>query len=143
MCFNIKTKYRIIIFMTLNMMVSESNKLTPFDVQAQFLKILTHPARLAILIILQEGEHCVCHMEAHLGLRQAYISQQLAVLREAGLIQDRREGWNIFYRVMDRRIYDLLDVVQKITGQSLPEVHQHIVACNCPQCSSQEIVGEK
>ena len=129
--------------MTLNIIDSELSILQPYDLQAQFLKILTHPARLAILMILQDGEHCVCHMEAHLGLRQAYISQQLSVLRQAGLIQDRRDGWNIFYRVTDRRVYDVIDAVQKITGQDLPAAHQHTVTCNCPQCSSQGAVGEK
>ena len=67
-----------------------------YDQQTQLFKLLTHPVRLAILEILRVGEHCVCHMEAHLGYRQAYISQQVAVLREAGLIRDRRDGWNIF-----------------------------------------------
>lgn len=44
---------------------------------------LMHPARLEILDILCGGEQCVCHMEAHLGCRQAYISQHPMVLREA------------------------------------------------------------
>jgi DNA-binding transcriptional ArsR family regulator len=141
MCFNPKTAGIIIIFIALNIIDPESKLLKPYDVQAQFFKVLTHPARLAILLILQDGEHCVCHMEAHLGLRQAYISQQLAVLREAGLIHDRRDGWNIFYSVADQRIYDLLDAVQKITGQSLREIHQQNVTCNCPQCSSQTVLN--
>jgi len=89
----------------------------PFERQAQIFKALTHPARLAILEILHDGEHCVCHMEAHLGYRQAYISQQLAVLREAGLIQDRRDGWNIFYRVARPEVYQLMDVVAEMTGE--------------------------
>ncbi|MEW6406696.1 MAG: permease [Chloroflexota bacterium] len=46
--------------------------------------ILMHPARLGILDLLREGEACVCHMEAVFGYRQAYISQQLMVLRDAG-----------------------------------------------------------
>ena len=83
----------------MNMINKSLPETQPFEAQAQLLKVLTHPARLAILNILRDGEHCVCHMEAYLGYRQAYISQQLAVLREAGLIQDRRDGWNIFYRV--------------------------------------------
>ena len=62
------------------------------DPQAQAFKALTHPARIAILEILRDGEHCVCHMEAYLGVRQAYLSQQLAVLREAGLIEGEIEG---------------------------------------------------
>ena len=49
-------------------------------------------------------------MEAYLGSRQAYISQQLAVLHEVGLILDRRDGWNI-YRVINPQIYAVLDAV--------------------------------
>lgn len=108
----------------------------PYEAQAQLLKVLTHPARLAILNILRDGEQCVCHMEAHLGYRQAYISQQLMVLREAGLVADRRDGWNIFYHVAEPRIFAVLAAVEGILGiapgqgQPLPAV-----ACPCPKCS--------
>ncbi len=60
-------------------------KIDNADKDVQIYKALTHPARIAILRILQDGEHCVCHLEAHLGYRQAYISQQLSVLRDADL----------------------------------------------------------
>lgn len=124
-------------------MINHSSvEIQPYETQAQMLKVLTHPTRLAILSILRDGEHCVCHMEAYLGFRQAYISQQLSVLREAGLIQDRRDGWNIFYRVADPRIFEVMDAVQKITGQALPEVEDHMVSCNCPQCSTHQIGKE-
>ena len=106
----------------------------PLDAQTQVFKILTHPARIAILNILRDGEHCVCHMEAYLGFRQSYISQQLAVLREAGLVQDRRDGWNIFYRVVNPDIYTVLDAVQKLTGQPVDLSDQREVSCNCPHC---------
>jgi len=86
------------------------------NLQVQIFKSLTHPVRISILDILRDGEHCVCHLEAYLGFRQSYISQQLSVLREAGLIQDRRDGWNIFYRVVEPRIYEVLDAVRRITG---------------------------
>lgn len=104
------------------------------DAQSQIFKILTHPARIAILNILRDGEHCVCHMEAYLGFRQSYISQQLAVLREAGLIQDRRDGWNIFYRVVNQQIFAVLDAVQEFTGQAPTEVTGQSIQCNCPHC---------
>ena len=109
----------------------------PYEAQAQMLKVLTHPARLAILNILRDGEHCVCHMEAHLGLRQAYISQQLMVLREAGLIQDRRDGWNVFYRVAEPRIFAVLSAVEQIipTGNSSSGERPGVV-CPCPKCSA-------
>ena len=76
----------IILFKVLNMVNDHSVKLQSYEAQAQLLKVLTQSARLAILNILRDSEHCVCHMEAYLGYRQAYISQQLMVLREAGLI---------------------------------------------------------
>ena len=101
----------IIIFMVLNTMLDTVTENKTYDPQVQIFKVLTHPARLAILEILRDGEHCVCHMEAYLGLRQAYISQQLAVLREVGLILDRRDGWNIYYRVINPQIYAVLDAV--------------------------------
>ncbi len=67
-----------------------------YEAQVKIYKALAHPTRLAILDLLRDGEHCVCHLEAFLGLRQAYISQQLLILREAGLVQDRRDGWYFF-----------------------------------------------
>jgi DNA-binding transcriptional ArsR family regulator len=108
----------------------------PYEENAQLFKLLTHPVRLAILDILRDGEHCVCHMEAYLRYRQAYISQQVAVLREAGLIQDRRDGWNIFYRVTDARIYSVLDTIQLMTGQPAAALNRDGVECPCPHCSS-------
>ena len=106
-----------------------------YETQAQLFKLLTHPVRLAILDILRDGEHCVCHMEAHLGYRQAYISQQVAGLREAGLIQDRRDGWNIFYRVADARIYSVMDTIRLMTGQLAPTPQNENIHCPCPQCT--------
>lgn len=101
------------------------------------LKVLTHPGRIAILELLRDGEHCVCHLEAHLGLRQAYLSQQLAVLRAAGLIQDRREGWNIYYRVVNSEVFSILDAANKFIGpdEVVPVIKE--VNCPCPQCNSQ------
>jgi DNA-binding transcriptional ArsR family regulator len=129
--------------MDLNIMQDTISQVQPFEAQAQIFKVLTHPARIAILEILRDGEHCVCHMESHLGLRQAYISQQLAVLRKGGLIQDRRDGWNIFYRVVDARIFGALDIVQRITGQEVPDVHRAGFRCSCPRCMAEQKTTDK
>lgn len=127
----------IILFKVLNMVNDPSIVSQPYELQAQLLKVLTHPARLAILNILRDGEHCVCHMEAHLGYRQAYISQQLMVLREAGLIQDRREGWNVFYHVAEPRIFDVLTAVEQIIAPEDRSTQPHpVVFCTCPKCSA-------
>ncbi len=102
-------------------------------------KALAHPGRIAILDILRNGEQCVCHIEAQLGYRQAYISQQLAVLREAGLIQDQREGWNIYYRVIRPEVYALVDVARTMVGLPIPcsPFDNPRVECPCPKCASQ------
>ena len=84
--------------------------------QSEFLKALSHPTRLAILDILRAGEQCVCHMEATLGLRQAYISQQLMILKNAGLVESRRDGLNLYYRIIKPEIFEVLDTVSIVTG---------------------------
>jgi DNA-binding transcriptional ArsR family regulator len=122
--------------MDMHMLTAEEFTSKPFDLQIQVFKVLTLPSRLAILEILRDGEHCVCHLETYLGYRQAYISQQLAVLRDSGLVTDRRDGWNIFYRVADERIYEILDAVRRFTSQSDLELKKPNVPCTCPQCSS-------
>ncbi|HQH36549.1 MAG TPA: metalloregulator ArsR/SmtB family transcription factor [Anaerolineaceae bacterium] len=106
--------------------------------QAEIFKLLSHPCRLAILYTLRSGEECVCHMEATLGYRQAYLSQQLAVLREAGIIQDRRDGWNIFYRVIRTDIYPILDAVNALVGSpaDAPQGRVTAATCPCPKCTS-------
>jgi DNA-binding transcriptional ArsR family regulator len=100
---------------------------------ARIFRTLMHPARLEILETLRDDEHCVCHLEAALGYRQAYISQHLSILREAGLVQDRRDGWNIYYRVVQRQVFDVLDAAQAMTG--LKPARRKAAACPCPQCS--------
>ena len=112
-----------------------------YEQQAKFFKVLMHPTRLAILDILRSGEECVCHMEAVLGQRQAYISQQLMVLRDAELVQDRREGWNIFYRVVNPKIYTVLDAARAALGENEATILAELVAldvsstCTCPKCN--------
>ena len=110
------------------------------DDLAALFKVLMHPTRLAILEILRQGEECVCHMEATLGLRQAYISQQLSVLREAGLVSVRRDGWNIFYQVTRPEVYDVIDAARALLPKSSQKRLSMLLAapksgaCECPKC---------
>lgn len=77
---------------------------------AEHFRALGHPTRLDIMqLLVAEGEACVCHLEARLGLRQAYLSQQLARLRQAGLVADRRVGLNVYYRPASPAIRKLLE----------------------------------
>ena len=111
-----------------------------YQTQAQLFKVLMHPTRLAILDVLRDSEQCVCHMEAMFGLRQAHISQHLMVLRDAGLVVDRRDGWNIFYRVAQPEIYRVIDAASTLLGISASEPaldSRHAAhACPCPKCNA-------
>ncbi|WP_322489963.1 metalloregulator ArsR/SmtB family transcription factor [Chloroflexus sp.] len=110
--------------------------------QAHLFKALMHPVRIQILEILRQGEACVCHIEAVLGLRQAYVSQQLAVLRKAGLIGDRRDGPNIYYRIIHREVLDLLDMARNLVGEGEPW-QPNSAGCSCPQCTPHFIILEQ
>jgi DNA-binding transcriptional ArsR family regulator len=111
-----------------------------YETLADIMKALAHPVRLQILKVLRDGEACVCHLEAVLGQRQAYISQQLMRLRDAGLVIDRREGMNVFYSVADDAIARFLDAAesaaQDIGGAQVRFDHLSgtQVGCTCPKC---------
>ncbi len=112
-----------------------------YQTQTKLFKVLSHPTRLAILDILRDGEECVCHMEAAFGLRQAHISQHLMVLREAGLVSDRRDGWNIFYQTVEPEIYNVIDSMNRLFGMTSPMDSLKPFAqaqnpnCPCPKCN--------
>jgi DNA-binding transcriptional ArsR family regulator len=113
-----------------------------YDSQAKLFKALMHPARLAILDVLRTNEACVCHMEAALGYRQAYLSQQLMVLREAGIVDDRRDGWNVYYRVTKPGILNVMDAARQALGErKRADVPAVLDACTCPHCVD-ETTGE-
>ncbi len=82
--------------------------------EAELLNALSHPARLEILELLRDGESCVCHIQAMLDHRQAYISQQLNILRQAGLITSRKEGLRVYYKVSDPDLFRLLEQLKTI-----------------------------
>ncbi len=106
-----------------------------FDAPARLFKLLGNPARLAILGVLRDGEQCVCHIEAMLGYRQAYISQHLMLLREAGLVADRRDGLNIFYRVDDPDLFRVIDAaLPDARHTSISRARVRRPACDCPKC---------
>ena len=65
--------------------------ITDYDSVSDRLKLLAHPERLRILDAVRRDAECVCHLEALLGKPQPYVSQQLRLLRDAGLIEDRKQ----------------------------------------------------
>ncbi len=106
------------------------------------LQVICPEARLKILLDIGAGEACVCHLEASLGYRQAYISQQLMALREAGLLGTRREGKYIFYRLEKPEVLEMVQLAARMAGleASTVAVSTNIkrAPCECPNCSSRK-----
>lgn len=105
---------------------------------ADLLKAMAHPARLQILDILRRGEICVCHIENALGKRQPYISQQLMVLRDAGVVESRKDGLQVYYRIVDPRVPPLLDAMLGAADQTR---FTPLPGCTCPACVSIALIA--
>lgn len=115
---------------------------------ASLLSAIGNPFRLRILMEIGTGESCVCHLEAALKKRQAYISQHLMALREVGLLETRRDGKYIFYRLADPELLSLIRAAARLTGleeTQLPEPGAPAVlpCCECPHCGAGETVSKR
>ncbi len=75
------------------------------------LKAMADPMRLQILHVLQDGERCVTDILADVGGSQANVSKHLSVLRRAGLVECRRDGVNVFYRIEDPAVFAICSTV--------------------------------
>jgi ArsR family transcriptional regulator len=84
--------------------------LTELSPLAKRFKALAHPARLLLLRRLMESERCVSDVEKCLGLSQPNVSQHLRILKDAGIIEGRRERTRICYRIADDRIARILRI---------------------------------
>lgn len=84
-------------------------------------KAVADPSRVRILKLLECGELCVCQITAVLNLAAATVSKHLAALKTAGLIQQRRDGKWVFYRVADRELNMYAQHFLSLVGASLKD----------------------
>lgn len=92
-----------------------------YQVKAEFFRTLGHPARIRVLEVLQSGERPVSELIPEVGIEASHLSQQLGVMRRAGIIQSRKVGSNVYYSVGDPKLFELLDVAKRIITSSLAE----------------------
>ena len=107
----------------------------PHEKISDLLASIGNPVRVQILLAIGTGEACVCHLESLLELRQAYISQQLMILRKKKIITSRREGKFIYYRLVKPEILEIFRATGEIVG--IPKealVVQDHSNCECPKC---------
>lgn len=95
--------------------------------------LLSLENRLRILDELRYGDACVCHLQHKLKKSQAYVSQQLRILKDAGVVDTDRDGVNIFYRLVDPLTRRLLDVaLGPVDAQRAVDT-----SCPCPRCTGE------
>jgi DNA-binding transcriptional ArsR family regulator len=85
-----------------------------YQLKAEFFKTLGHPARIRVLELLSEREYAVAELLPQVGIEAAHLSQQLAVLRRAGLVVTRKEGSTVFYSLTSPHVAELLTVARTI-----------------------------
>ena len=83
---------------------------------AKIARALADPKRLCVLEQLASGERSVSDLSRDVGCQVPNMSQHLTVLRSAGLVASRRDGSNVFYRLVDDRVLDAYRLLQQVAG---------------------------
>ncbi|SNR85816.1 ArsR/SmtB family transcription factor [Desulfurobacterium atlanticum] len=78
--------------------------------KAEIIKVLGHPERIAILMLLSDGEKCVKELKEELGISQPKVSQHVGIMKELGILNFRKEGTKVLYSIGDDRVKKLLDI---------------------------------
>ena len=92
----------------------DSDELELCRMKAEVLKAMAHPLRLAIVEFLKRRERCVCEIVEHLGAGQPNVSRHLALMVRAGVLGNRKEGLNVYYRLQTPCVLDFLGCVDGV-----------------------------
>ena len=94
-------------------MLNKSEQLL-FERQAEVAKAIAHPLRIAIVNFLKDGEQCVCDIAEHIGSERSNVSRHLSVMANAGLLEYRKEGLKVIYRLKCVCIVDFFSCVIRV-----------------------------
>ena len=100
--------------------------------RAELFHLLSLENRLRILDELRYGDACVCHLQHMLKRPQAYVSQQLRILKDAGIVDMHKEGVNVFYCLTGALAHKVLDEALGPLEQNRPVDPR----CPCPRCAA-------
>lgn len=92
-----------------------------YKARARIAKALAHPSRLLMLDALADGEMCVCELTDLVGADQSTVSKHLAVLKQAGIVDDRKKGVMTYYRVKVCCLQDFWGCIESVLKENLKE----------------------
>jgi len=93
------------------------NKQLLYEKQAQIAKAIAHPLRIAIVDFLKDGEQCVCDIAEYVGSERSNVSRHLSVMVKAGLLDWRKEGLKVIYKLKCTCITDFFSCVIEVIKQ--------------------------
>lgn len=82
--------------------------------QAKVFKALAHPLRLKIIKKLSNGELCVCKLNEDVDFSQSNLSQHLRILKEAGIVNSRKEGMWMYYSIANSKVLDIISMSEEL-----------------------------
>jgi ArsR family transcriptional regulator len=91
------------------------------ELQSGYLKALAQPTRLKILYFLKDGEKCQCKIIPFMKEDQSNISRHLTHMRDLGILESRREGVSVYYKIRDKRLFNLLSLVDQMVKAEIRE----------------------
>ncbi len=95
-----------------------------FQMHAEICKTLSNPIRLEILSRLRNGKKSVTEIASLTGVRQATVSQHLAVLRQRGVVSTRREGISVYYDVANPKITRACDLMREVLFEHIASMNE-------------------
>jgi ArsR family transcriptional regulator, virulence genes transcriptional regulator len=98
-----------------------SDELTLYQMHANICKVFANPTRVMIIDLLQNGEQTVSDLEKAIGARQATLSQHLAVLRDKGVVIDRRAGQKIYYQISNPKILQACRLMREVLMEQIEQ----------------------
>lgn len=106
-----------------------------YKLRAQIAKALAHPSRMFILDVLQSGDICVCELTKMIGADQSTVSKHLAILKHAGLIEDRKQGTNIYYHLLCPCLQQFFECIEQVVDVKARQYNSQMLGssgkCNC------------
>jgi ArsR family transcriptional regulator len=82
-----------------------------FEKQAEIVKAIAHPLRIAVVDFLKDGRQCVCDIAEHIGSEQSNVSRHLSVMVSAGVLEYRKEGLKVIYKLKTPCILDFFSCI--------------------------------
>jgi DNA-binding transcriptional ArsR family regulator len=97
------------------------------EIKADVLKAMAHPTRLYMLEMLAKGERCVCELNELVDADHSTISKHLTILKQSGLVSDRKEGLKVYYKLEVPCVLDFMKCITKVISV---RAQKHLTAIN-------------